>query len=290
MTESLALSIMCILIWLLVQAVETRKSRYFILLSVISLCGIMIRPSFIFSLPCLAIFFVCFYIADDKKMARMGLLALLIVTCVILAYCKHNESLLGKFCLSDVSYNNDLSCLIEGGMYENSDYPEITAFIRAELDNEDTTCLQKAKNTLKHFGHDIGSEYIKDTKKLFLKEYVNHIKENASKTANKPIVSCVSEIGPRRQFVYEALRVILFPWSYTSLILETALYFGYIIYQSIREKRFYYVDFGVVACVLSIYILSLVTLYRASLQRIAVCLIPCAFFLEALIVKRLFSE
>lgn len=290
LTESLALSVMCILIWILVQAVETRKSRYFILLSIISLCGIMIRPSFIFSLPCLAIFFVCFYIADDKKLSRQGMLSLLIVIGMVLVYCKHNESLIGKFCLSDVSYHNDLSCLIVGDMYDNPNYPQIVTFIREELDNEDTNCLGKARNTLAHFGYDIGSEYIKDCKRLYSKEWLHHIKDNALFFINMPIVEYVSEIGPRSQYVYEALRVILFPWSFASLIFWTVLYLGYIIYHSISEKRFYYVDFGIVACILSIYILSLVTLYGATLQRIAVCLIPCACFLEALILRRLIAK
>lgn len=287
LTESLALSIMCILIWILVQAVETRKSRFFILLSIISLCGIMIRPSFIFLLPCLAIFFVCFYIADDRKLAGTGLLALLLVTCVILAYCQHNKLLIGKFCLSDVSYHNGLASLIAGDMYDNPEYPEITEFIRTELADKDTNCLFKAFHTFDSFGYDIGAEYIKDTQQLHWKEYLNYIKNNAIQTAVGPLVECVSEIGPRVQYVYEALKVILFPWSFVSLIFWTILYLGYIIYRSINEKRFYYVDFGIVACILSIYILSLVTLYEAALQRIAVCLIPCTFFLEALIFKQL---
>lgn len=290
LTESPALSVMCILIWILVQAVEKRKSRYFILLSVVSLCGIMIRPSFIFLLPCLAIFFVCFYIADDRKLAGTGLLALLLVTCVIVAYCQHNKLLIGKFCLSDVSYHNELASLIAGDMYDNPEYPEITEFIRTELADKDTNCLFKAFHTFDYFGYDIGAEYIKDTRQLHWKEYWNYIKNNAIRTAERPLVECVSEIGPRVQYLYEALRLILFPWSFVSLIFWTISYWGYIIYRSINEKRFYYVDFGIVACILSIYILSLVTLYEAALQRIAVCQIPCAVFLEMLFFKRLLDK
>lgn len=290
LTESLAISIMCMLIWILVRAVNTRKNKYFIGLSIISLCGTMIRPSFIFLFPCLAIFFVCFYIADNRKLAFTGFLSLLFCTFVILAYCKHNELLIGKFCLSDVSYNNDLSSIIEGGMYDNPDYLEITEFIRTELDNDDTNCLRKAKNTLNYFGYDIGSEYIKDTKKLHYKQYINYIKNNALTTLNQSIVELASQISTRRQSIYEMLRITLLPWSFSALLLLTIIYLGYVIYKSIKEKKFYYVDFGIVACILCIYILSLITLYGAALQRIAICIIPCAFFLESLLIKRLFEE
>ena len=289
LTESLALSVMCIVIWVLVQAVQMRKGRYYILLSIISLCGIMIRPSSIFTLPCLAIFFGCFYIADDRKLALKGFLSLLFVTFVVLAYCKHNESLMGKFCLSDVSYNNALSSLIEGDMYDNSDYPEITEFIKTELSNEDTNYLTKAKNTLYHFGYDIGSEYIKDCKRLYRGKYLNYVKNHAVRFMNKPIVIDMSQKGERRHEIYEALRVFLLPWNYASMLLMTIIYLCYIICRSIKEKRFYYVDFGIVACILCIYIISLAAL-RTAFQRNAICLIPCTVFLEALSIRRLFEE
>ena len=289
LTESLAVSVMCILIWIMVQAVETRKSRYFVLLSVLSFCGTMIRPSFIFSFPCLMIFFVCFYIADDRKIAFKGLLSLFIVTLIIIAYCKHNESLMGRFCLSDVSYNSELSCLITGDMYDNPKYPEITEFIRHELEDEDTNSLRKAKNTFHYFGYDVVVDYIKDSQRLYGIKYINSIKNTVLGTMNQPIVENASEIGQRGRMVYEALRVILLPWSFASLLFWTLGYLGYIIYCSIKEKRFYYVDFGIVACILSIYILSSIMLYEATLQRIAICVIPCTVFLEALIIKH-FTE
>ena len=294
LTESLAVSIMCILIWILIQAVSTRRTKYFIWLSIISLYGTMIRPSFIFLFPCLAIFFVCFYIADNRKLAFTGFISLLFAIFVILVYCKHNELLIGKFCLSDVSYNNDLASIIEGEMYNNPDYLEITEFIKTELDNDDTNCLRKAKNTLNYFGYDIGAEYIKDTKKLHREQYINYVKNNALNTLNQPVVKLhsqlASEISTRRQFIYEMLGITLLPWSFSVLLLLSIIYLCYVIYRSIKEKIFYYVDFGIVACILCIYILSLITLYGAALQRIAIHIIPCAGFLESLLIKRLFEE
>lgn len=91
-------SFMCMLIWLIAKVIETGRKRYIISCCALSVIAILERPSFLFLLPALGVFFlVCGLYKKNKTVLRFGLGGVAVCTLLILAYCKRNESLSGHY-------------------------------------------------------------------------------------------------------------------------------------------------------------------------------------------------
>lgn len=286
MPESLAVSIMCIHIWVLTKALTTKKRIYFIFLAPIGLMGILLRPSYVFILAVLGVFFVIYFFFTDKKRAVYGMLSLLICTIIVLGYCGHNKKLIGVFCLSNVTYYNELTDLISGDMYQNLDYPEMTDLVQQVIDENDGNNWSKAGIVCSMADNREVVEYIKSCRKLYAKEYLQLIYQYADEYKSQSILESYSVFGEDLSFGLRYLTMLTMPFNYISMLILTGIFFLFSVVESFFRKKPSYMEIGISGCILAIYFLSVIACHTAHLQRIAICILPCMIFMEAMILDK----
>lgn len=286
MPEPLAVSIMCIHIWTLSKALTTKRKGYFIVLAPIGLIGVLIRPSYIFIFAVLGVFFIIYFIFTNKKNAIYGLVSLLLCTLVILGYCEHNRKLIGVFCLSNVSYLNELTDLIAADIYENPDYPELTALVQKVIDEYEGNNWSKAGTICTMANNKDVVEYIKSCKRMYRKEVLLYAYQYAMEYIRQPIVEYYSVISEELSFVIRFVKMFVMPFSYIWMLGFATAFFIFSIVESLIKKAPSYMAIGISGCILAIYILSVATCHTAHLQRIAICIIPCMIVMNALILDK----
>lgn len=288
LTESLAVSFMTILIWLIIRAISSNDSKLFIILPVVSLLAVLHRPSFVFLFPLIGFFYIIYFF-NHKKQAICGFVSLGIALLCILAVCAIHKNKRDLFCLSDVSYENDMGLMVSTDLYYLDEYPEISAYIQDEIvDSESENKCNYFSLVAERFGTSRAKEYLNACKKEYFLPRMRHLIEYVLYPySDSFIVKTASKMNLKMQMLFAAIRFSVFPFTYGGLIFITAIYFIDSLIRSIKEKRFYYIEMGLIGCIWCIYILSFITLYEASAQRITVHLIPCVIMLSGMMIERI---
>ena len=175
MTESLGISIMCLCVWSVMRLIVSKKKKYIVFSSILAMIGIWTRPSFIFIIPVLLLFFVIYGLYEkDRQGLILGISSIAVCGILLFAYCKNNERLAGTFMLSSVSYHNQLAIMLKGNLYVNDDYPDITqgAVERAQ---HPQYSLKDATDMCDLFGYARIAEYLQSCRRLYSKEYALYI-------------------------------------------------------------------------------------------------------------------
>lgn len=287
LTESLAVSLMCVLIWLIVKIIDTHKRIYIVLCSVLTVVAILERPSFLFLLPVIGIFFFVmgFYI-QNKEILCWGLGSVVICTLLILGYCRHNEQLTGQFMLCCVTYHNQGANLLKGNMFVNEQYPDITkeSITRAQ---QPQSSLADAIDLCRMFGYNRIADYQKSCRKLYFKEYVYYLLEtNVLDWLDKPIVEerMIEDICLKG--ILETVRLLAIPYNFAMLIMVSLAEFAYGVFLFIRDKRLEFLSFGIPGCIWAILITSMISLEDDALPRLTICIIPLAVILTAMVLEQ----
>lgn len=290
LTESLAISFMTLLIWLIVKAISSEKKIYFILLPVVSLFSVLLRPSFIFLFPLLGMFLVIYFIYH-RKTALYGLISLLLALSLILGICFIHKDKYGLFCLSDVSYQNEMGIIVSNGYYNCDEYEVMSDYIERNIINsesEDKCCYFSDVSSI--FGFDKTIEYMKACKKEHL---IQMIRDSVEYTlypySDAFIIRTNSTLNLKMQILFGAIIVSIFPFTYGGLLFITVVFLIDTIVRSYKEQKIKYIELGLIGCIWCIYILTFLTLYEASAQRIAVHIIPCVVVIAGLIIERVTS-
>ena len=288
MTESIAVSIMCILVWLIVNVIVTGKTKYVVLCCVLSVVAILERPSFLFLLPALGVFFLVYgFYKKNKTVLKFGLGGVSICLLIILAYCKRNERLSGHFMLCSVSYHNQGAILLKGNMYVNPAYPDITA-ASVQKAQHPKFSLYDAIDLCEEFGYAEMARYQKSCRKLYFRQYIYYLLDtNVLDWFDKPIIDqrTVSDTYLNRGF--ETLRLLVLPYNYTLLLIVCAAEFIYGVWVFVRCRQLEFLSFGVPGCIWSILLTSIISLEDNALPRLAICVIPLAVMLSAMVLDQL---
>lgn len=282
LTESLAVSVMCIQLWCLCNAVMTKKIKFFYLLSIFSLIGTMIRPSHVFSMALIAVFFTCF-LSVDKATAVKSLLCWLICLVPILLHCLKVYSIIGVFTLSSVGPTNAMYIVIDSGIYENEDYPEIAQLVKEEIADESTNYWADAKAVCNTAGYPLAVEYIKDCKQKHLKQYLEYTARWSISQSKWTILHNYDSEGVSA--VIQLFKGTFFPFNFLFMIIITILDLIYCLYKQFRDRQWYWFELGCCSCIIGIVGLSCYACHSAELQRIGICSIPCFIVLSAIIVN-----
>lgn len=174
-SESVAVSMMCIMIWLIVQITEKKSVKYVVGSSLFAIICILTRPSFLFLLPLLLLFYFIYGLKErKKKVLKWGIGSIFVGILLLLIYCGNNERLTGHFMLCDVSYHNQCSIMLMGNMYENSNYPRITEEAINCVRNRETP-LKNAEYLCRKYGYKYIAEYLRDCRKMYAKEYLEYM-------------------------------------------------------------------------------------------------------------------
>lgn len=287
LTESLAVSLMTFLIWLIVKCINEEKVIYFIVLPIMALIAVLLRPSFIFFFPLYGLFLIL-YTVKHKKQGIYGLISMAFAVICILGVCTINKDKCGVFCLSCVSYQNELGILVSTNSFDSVNYPQISEYVKNEIVNSESEDKCNYFTIVsERFGPSTTLSYMKDCKQKYFFTRVRYIIEKVLYPySDSFIVKTDSKMNLKMQMLFCAIRVCIFPFTYGTLFFISFIFLIDSIIRSIRKKRMLYTEMGVVGCIWCIYILTFLTLYEASAQRIAVHLIPCVVILYGLVIER----
>lgn len=288
MTESIAVSFMCMLIWLIVKVIETGRKKYIISCCALSVIAILERPSFLFLLPALGVFFLVYGLYKKNKMVlRFGLGGVAVCTLLILAYCKRNESLSGQFMLCSVSYHNQGANLLKGNMYVNAEYPDITAAAVQKAQHPKYS-LPDSGDLCREFGYDTIARYQKSCRKLYLKQYVYYLLDtNVLDWLDKPIIEERMIADTYLNKILETVRLLVIPYDFALLIIVSVMEFAYGAWVFVRHRKLNFLSFGIPGCIWSVLITSMISLEDDALPRLVICVIPLALMLTAMVLDQL---
>lgn len=291
MPESLSISCMVLCVWIVVQILETGKMRYFVSLSLFVLWTIMIKPAMLFLIAVVPVFlFVLWLNKFHKKELYAGIFSYLFCMVLLMGYCNYNKQLTGYAMLCTIPSYNEVGILVQSDMYENENYPEVSAFIRERADT-DKTAVRIGVETCDEFGFSYVAEYLQDTRKLYIKDHIKRLLRDIGKTAFQPIVHIGSRLNitdDTYDFFHMVQKIVL-PINYCILLLMMLAELLYGIAASIKLKQMQYMSFGISGCVLAIYLTSMIALLDADVRRYMVHMIPLAMMLEAMLVNHLWN-
>lgn len=276
MTESIAVDMMIGLVWLLALYLEKPCKGMAFGMGIYSLLLTLTRPSFVILFPILAVFFLLklFTDKDERIYTFFGIAGMALSACLLLLYCRHNQHLTGQFMLSNISYHNEISIVIDNGIYENDRYPEIVQKINARMEAGETSALGIAAAI---FGEQsqYAAKYIRDTISKNPMEYINAVLGGWEEYRHKPIW-CDPGIPEGKYFEekYEDISTLLMPFSFwfIALFCMIELLNGIVLWC--RTKRVPWIEMGLCVLILSVMVLGFATLTFARPTRICVCIIP----------------
>lgn len=284
MTESVAVGMMIVWVYMLVCFLKKPGNKLAFSLGVYSLVMTLTRPSFIVLFPILALFWGIRLLFEKKerKTTLWGIGGAALGTALLLGYCFHNQELTGQFMLSDVSCNNELSILIEGGVYENEAFPEITDFIRSRI--RETDSLDLAKEVFEQYGLHGGMTYVKDTIRQKPFAYGKVILRKWVEDAPTYIFDSMYLEENQLKFYYIQQTLLPFTFAVTLFLCLLELLRGIILWW--WEKKVPYMDLGFPVLILCIMLLSFGTLTRALPQRICIHMVPVVLMMVFRVVER----
>lgn len=132
LTESLSLFCTVVLIYIVFSYLKAPKLYKAIILGLYSFIMIMVRPTFVYLLAVLGVFFIARFIfcAKERKKAVAGILSVAMSGVLLLGYCGLNYKNYKYFSISSVNNTiNNMFIVMYNGWYDNKDYPEISQYI-----------------------------------------------------------------------------------------------------------------------------------------------------------------
>ncbi len=142
LTESLSFFCMVLFIYLVFLFIEKPKIYKAIILGLFAFVMIMVRPTFVYILPVLAVFFIArfIFVSADRKKCVVGILSVALSGLMLLGYCGLNYKNYGYFNISSVSVTvNELKIVMDNGWQENKDYAEISNYVSSQMKVTDST-------------------------------------------------------------------------------------------------------------------------------------------------------
>ena len=284
MTESIAVGMMIVWVYMLVCFLKKPGNKLAFSLGVYSLVMTLTRPSFIVLFPVLALFWGIrlLFEKEERKTTLWGIGGAALGTALLLGYCFHNQELTGQFMLSDVSCNNELSILIEGGLYENEAFPDITDYIRSRIREIDS--LDLAKEVFAQYSLHDGMTYVKDTIRQKPFAYGKVILWKWVDNAQTYIFDSMHLQENQLKFYYIQQTLLPFTFAVTLLFCLLELLQGIILWW--RERKVPYMDLGFPVLILCIMLLSFGTLTHANPQRICIHMVPLVLMMVFRVVER----
>lgn len=132
LTESLSLFCTVVLIYIIFSYLKNPQIYKAIVLGLYCFVLIMVRPTFVYLIAVIGVFFVARFIfcAKERKKAIAGILSIAMSGVLLLGYCGLNYKNYKYFSISSVNNTiNNLFIVMYNGWYLNEDYPELSQYI-----------------------------------------------------------------------------------------------------------------------------------------------------------------
>lgn len=299
LTESVGVSLTCYSVWCVVKLLKSDKYKYMWYGSSLALIHTLIRPSGVFLFPILFVFYLIYACTAKKEKDRKmlhGMSSWILSVAGLLIYCSFNKMYMGQFMINPIAYHNQLGIMIQGDMYHNENYLDVEGLIREQLEEEEDTYesayLGVGKDICAEIGYQRAAEYLSDTRKENIFYYIKFIiKEKLIKNWDENIIQLPGALPDSyiKQYsvCFDILRLLILPYNYQILLLLMIGAVSYGIISFLKTKKVEFMWFGIPGCILCVFIISVISLISAEIQRIAVTIIPLAIILNAMIVDLL---
>lgn len=295
LTESLSLFLTVLLIYLIFSYLHKSNVYKAILLPLYSLLMIMVRPSFIYLLAVVAVFFVArlIFCAKDRKKALCGLISSALSVVLLLSYCGLNYKNYGYFSISSVSTCvNKLYIVISKGIYVNEDYPEITAHIENELLKAPENIISEVVEPLPDFfAYKDIDNYTNDCINKHSKTYEFYTKEKIKYVLDEKVACIYSKPAQETEKFEDVSNFFLnltFPFTFESCLYIVAMALIISLIAFIFKKRICWHVIGLSAIIFSQIVVSVFG-SMAEFPRLSITIIPATIMLIYYLVDVIFS-
>ena len=192
LTESVSFFCMVLFIYLVFLFIENPKIYKAVVLGLFAFVMIMVRPTFIYVLPILAVFFIARFIFEskDRKKCIAGFLSVVFSGLLLLGYCGLNYKNYDYFNISSVSVTvNRLKIVMDNHWQKNKDYEEISNYINSQMKVTDPNywipnIIEKLPGVYSYQEID---DYVNDCISKHKKEFSEYNFEKAKSISNLPI-------------------------------------------------------------------------------------------------------
>lgn len=134
LTESLSVTFTLIMLNLSVRYIKKPSAVNAILISLFSFAAIMLRPSYMFLLPVVAVFWIFrFWVYKERRLAVWGIVCLGLIMPALAGYAYLNKKQHGFYGISIVSAVNQLDILICNDLYKYGNDKELIADIKTGM-------------------------------------------------------------------------------------------------------------------------------------------------------------
>ncbi len=295
LTESVSLFLTVLLIYLIFSYLHKPNIYKAILLPLYCLLMIMFRPSFIYLLAVIAVFFIArlIFCAKDRKKALYGLISSALSVVLLLSYCGLNYKNYGYFSISSVSTCvNKLYIVISREIYANEDYPEITAHIQAELLKEPENIISEVVEPLpEFFAYKDIDNYVNDCISKHSNTYEFYTREKIKYVLDEK-VACIyskpAQESEKFEDISNFLMNLTFPFTFESCLYIVALSLIISLIAFIFKKRICWHIIGLSAIIFSQIVVSVFG-SMAEFSRLSITIIPATIMLIFYLVDVVFS-
>lgn len=182
LTETLSLFCTVVLIYIVFSYLAKPSGVKAIILGLYAFVMIMIRPTFVYLLAVLGVFFVARFVFNckERKKALAGILSVAMSVALFFGYCGLNYKNYDYFKVSSVSNDvNNLYIVLAYSWYENEDYPEITEHLQTQLDffGYETLITDIVEPLPEYFSYRQIDEYVTDCISKHKSEYNEYTKD-----------------------------------------------------------------------------------------------------------------
>lgn len=287
LTESLSIFATVLSIYLIMCVIERPTYLRAALLGLYVIVMIMLRPTFVYMFAIVGVFFLAKLILSKqyRKQALCGLVALAVSGALMLGYCGLNKRQNDCSSVSSVGTTiNQMYMVIDLGIYKNSDYPEITAYIQNGLDyaGEINYVIDIIEPMNKQFDNSQLSAYVKDciskNKDIFMRYTENKFIQTLSTNIAIQYAG-IPEENETFRYVDNAMMKLLFPFSYMGCFVLVAAAVLLALYELIKNKVVLWRPIGLAALIFTHLFVS-VYASMAEYERLATMIIPAVYLLS----------
>lgn len=195
MTESLSISGVVFLVFLLARYLEQRRKSDALGMGLLTLFLILLRPGFLYLVPVLAVFWALQWFLEAKEKNRhilWGVAGTALSLAGVLAWCTFNFFSCGRFTLSVVTDINLLHMLVLNGSVENPEYPELSEFVWNKMveNQEDSAYLPwGAYEDITAAYPDEWAEYASSTLKYHVGDMTDYTITKVGKVLKEPFLN-----------------------------------------------------------------------------------------------------
>jgi hypothetical protein len=242
LTESLSVNCCLLFVFMLMSYLQRPTGWKAWLLTLYVFIAIMLRPSFIYLLPFVMVFWILrlTIFKRDWKMRLSGLAASMVVVFLILGYSQLNKRNANFNGISTVSNDNQMTEVINAGIYQHGNDPELSAALQYNIN------LQKQNNGKPTPGINIAKRFEPDRVHRFIVACIKNMPSVYSwyicgKLTNLSAINIFTNYASHKNsllaFRVENVEHIAFCVTFYLLYIFIALSLVSIIYICVKTKQ-----------------------------------------------------